>query len=118
MSDDSEPIELPCIGIEVPVVITPSVRSDKTWKQFGKLLAARRDPIGLVVGTIEISRTMTDEENPQRWLTDEAWVGCVVDAVFNPYSADWRATRPASDLATAVWAKCWETDNGNWQHPV
>ena len=111
MNDDSEQTELPAIGDEVLVNVTPSVRSDQKWMQVGNVLAVRQDTTGLIVGTIKLVRPMTTEENARGWQTDDRWNSCDVDAVYNQFIRRMACDcARVSDLARAAWAKCWETD--------
>ena len=112
MSD--EELKVPSVGTEVLVRFTLPVSSDQYWRQYGNLLEVRADPIGLVVGTVEITRLMTAENNPRGGPGDK-WTGCIVNAVFNPFSDDWRATRPVSDRAKEVWYTVWEEERDNNQ---
>jgi hypothetical protein len=97
---------LPAIGDEVEIWITPSVQSDKTWRQFGKVLTVRNDAIGLIVGQIQIIRKMTAEANPHHFHSDDKWVGCILDGIFNPFDNAWRATRPVCTRSRDIWGKC------------
>jgi hypothetical protein len=105
--------DLPAIGEEMKVRITPSIASGQTWVQFGNLLAVREDTTGLIVGTIRLAGVIRSRQYSDGLRSDNRWGGCEVDAVYNPYSNNWRATRPVCDQAKAVWAKCQEADDDN-----
>jgi hypothetical protein len=100
-------VMVPNVGEEVLVNITPSIRSDRKWMQFGNVLAARQDPIGLICGTVQITRKMTAAENPDGWQSDGLWTGCVVSVVHNPYDNHWRATQPVCGRSKEVWCNVW-----------
>ncbi len=112
MNDDPERTELHVSGDMVALRITPDIKLDRTWRQFGKLRSFRHDESGLTCGTIEITvRQMSAEENRHGWLSDDTWHGCLVNAFYNPYDGDWRATRAACDRAQSTWARFWEQNS-------
>lgn len=85
----------PTIGDKVQLVIRPSVKFDQTSVQAGTLIAVRHDETGLTVGRVQITQPGD-------------WSGCVVAAVFNLYSDDWRATVPVCDRAKQLWGRAGE----------
>jgi hypothetical protein len=95
--------KLPNVGADALVRICPSMQSERKYLQGGSLRKVRLHTTGLIVGTINITRNPTDNENPHGLLTDGAWLGCDVAAVFNPYSNDWRATVPLCERAKKLW---------------
>jgi hypothetical protein len=95
------------VGDDVLVDICPCPEGDaETWMQIGRLLSVcqvtdRGEP--RVLGVVEITRAMTEDENQGRYQSTDEWNGCRFVVHFVPACGDWRASFPANARAEELW---------------
>ncbi len=90
---------------EVLVDICPCAHSGETWMQIGKVLLAWHDdePVEPSVwAAIEITRSLTDQENDHYW-SDDHWIGCQFVCRLSHNGDDWQALWPVSEDAKEKW---------------